>query len=167
MRKINWKHFLLAALVSLVVILGVIALSYRQPQVMKLSNVEFIDMGDSIINLNVRMAIKNPNFFSISGKDVRIEFTESNTLLGQGNIPSFMLPRSSQSDVDIKMRINFRQVIRSYDHNASDSVQPSVVITGAFMPGFFIKKINLKKNIPKRDVYRLLFNAFRDEVVKK
>jgi LEA14-like dessication related protein len=159
-KKINRKQFVLFILLNGLIVCGIIALSFRKPTFIKVNHSELVSVTDSFFNFRVNMALKNANFFSISGKDLAIQLGESERIFGEGSIEPFHLSKSSESDLDITMKLNYREVIRSYNAQTSDTLIPSVSITGSFMPGFFIHKINLNKKISRSEIFRVLMTAF-------
>jgi LEA14-like dessication related protein len=167
MATINWKHFFISFIVSSILIIGVVALTFREPKVRSLDKVEFISVTDSFLNVRANLSVENANFFSISSKHLAVKFTENDTELGQGDIESFSLKRTSTSGLSVVMKINYRQVIRSYKRNQSDSVEPSVAVKGMLMPAFFVNKISFKKKISKREMFSLLFKAVGDQLFGK
>lgn len=160
LKRINWKQLVLFIILNGFILCGIIALSFRKPKFIKVNHAELVSVTDSFFNFRVNLAIRNANFFSISGKNLAIQLSESERMFGEGTIEPFSLSKSSESDLDITMKLNYRQVIRAYNAQASDTLIPSVSITGSFLPGFFIHQINLDKRIPRSEIFRVLTTAF-------
>jgi LEA14-like dessication related protein len=159
-KKLNFKLLVFFTLINCLLLGTVLALIFRKPQFVKVNKIEFLSVQDSLFNFRINLAIKNSNFFSISGRDLVLKLSESGQEYGEGSIDPFCLTRSSQSELIINMNLNYRRVLESYAQHTSENIFPSVLVTGSFMPGFFINKINLKKNLTRKDVYSLLATAF-------
>lgn len=165
MPAINWKHFALSAVACLLIISIIIAVTWSTPRIESIEKVEFVNIADSFVNLRMTCRVNNSNFYTISGKKVQVRFSESDKLFGEGSVDTFCFHRAGKSTLAGTIRINFKQVLRSYDQIRADSVEPAVSITGRFMPCFFISKVDFKQKIPKRDILKILFNALRDSHV--
>jgi LEA14-like dessication related protein len=165
MPAINWKHFSLSAAACFILAGIVVMVTWRTPRITSIDKVEFVNITDSFINLKITCNVNNTNFYSIKGKNVQLRFSESDKQLGDGNIETFSFGRNGQSTLTGTLRINFKQILRSYDIIKADTVAPVVSITGSFMPLFFISKVDIKEKVSKRDVFRFLFNALRDNAI--
>lgn len=162
MPRINWKQFALSALACLLIMGILITVTWSTPRIESIDKVEFVNIADSFVNLRMTCRVNNANFYTISGRNVQIRFTESNKLFGEGNVDTFCFHRAGTSTLAGNVTINFKQVLRCYDQIRADSVEPAVSITGRFMPCFFISKVDLKQKVPKRDILKILFNALRN-----
>jgi hypothetical protein len=165
MATINWKHFSLSAIAGFIITGLIIFITYSTPRIVSIDKVDFVSLADSFVNLRITCTVNNSNFYSISGKNVQLRFSASGAPLGEGKIDTFSFRRTSRSSLTGTLRINFRQVLRSYDQIKADTVEPAIAITGRFMPCFFISKADFKERVPRREIFRILFNAFRNSDV--
>lgn len=165
MPAINWKHFALSATAGFIITGFIVWLTYSTPRLLRIDKVEFVNLTDSFINLRIACTVDNANFFTISGKNVAVSFSESDKLLGDGKIDTFNFRRTSPSTLTGTLRINCRQILRSYDQIKADTVEPAITITGRFMPCFFISKVAFREKVPRREIFRILFNVFRNSDV--
>ncbi len=161
MKKIKWIRLIGFTLLGIVLLFGVMAIFYRHPRFVRVGKPELVSVQDSFVNLRLSMTVQNPNFFSISGKHITMQFAEGVTTLGEGLVENMSIPRFAETDVTVEVKANVNQVIRSYRQHSSDTVSPSVAVKGSFMPFFFLHEFNIHKEIPKNELYALLFRTFQ------
>ncbi|MET0634472.1 MAG: hypothetical protein ABWZ25_00510 [Chitinophagaceae bacterium] len=160
MRRIDWRKLGLFFGLNCLLLVGVLGITFQKPRFVRFDKIDFVSVEDSFFNFKILLVMDNKNPFSISGKSLAFTFNESDQQYGSGTIEPFQLKRLSESTVDLSLKLNYRKVLKSYDEKTTDTLLPSVLIKGDFMPAFFIHKINLRKQLGKKELIGLIGAAF-------
>ena len=159
MKKINIKKILLFTLINAAVLFSVAGIFSEKPRLVKFNKIEFLKKkGDSIAVL-MTITIENPNFFSISGKNVEVISSNKLGEIGKGTMEPFTLkPRSSDS-LKVLMMLKSNRMMEAYTSNG-DNFESTIAIKGNFSPLFFVKTVTIESKVPKKEINSLILSSF-------
>jgi hypothetical protein len=160
--KFNLKKIIIYFILNIILFLTVSAFISGKPEIKSYRSINYINKKEDTLTAEIEAEIYNPNFFSIGGKNITSEINWQDKIFCRGEIGSFKIKQRSTDIVIIKFKCSTVDLKNIYK-NSNDEIKFNIIINGDFKPLFFVKKINTELMMVKKDMQKLVLQAFLND----
>lgn len=117
--------------------------------------------GDSLF-VKLKLSVRNPNFFTISGKNVRLKLLNESNLLVEGVVSGFALKPFQTDTLEYNCFFLLKNLLTAYK-NSPKVFKNTIEFNGSFTPLFFLKNFAVENSFDKSKIESLIFSFFFNE----